>query len=224
MPERAVACAAWQGHLAGWLVAQLGPDDEAALAAHLAGCAACRGEADSLLAVVAVSLGADPGGEPWHVVRDDPPPTDLAERIVTRVATERRARVLRRAALALAGIAAAATLAVALWPTGSPALTGEPVAFVRHDPGVTASAVIAPEGEGSVVELTASGLDPETTYALWLTPPGGGYPQRVAAGTFRPDGEGTVDVRLRSALPPPETGRVWATTPEGEIALDTEPD
>ena len=72
------------------------------------------------------------------------------------------------------------------------------------------------------MELTAEGLDPAVTYALWLTPPGGGYAERVAAGTFRPDEDGKVDVRLRSALPAEDAGRVWATTPEGQIVLDTE--
>ncbi len=50
----------WQEDLAGWLVAQLPPDDEAALAAHLDGVPTCRAEADSLLAVAAVRLAADP--------------------------------------------------------------------------------------------------------------------------------------------------------------------
>ena len=58
-------------------------------------------------------------------------------------------------------------------------------------------AVVAPyEGGSSEVQLTATGLDPDITYALWLTPPGGGYDERVPAGTFRPDEDGTVDVRL----------------------------
>ena len=80
-----------------------------------------------------------------------------------------------------------------------------------------------PTAGGSLVALTAEGLDPKATYALWLTPPGGGYRERVAAGTFRPDSDGRVDVRLRSALPAEEMGRVWVTTPEGDIAMDTVP-
>jgi hypothetical protein len=73
-----------------------------------------------------------------------------------------------------------------------------------------------------VVELTASGLDPDTTYALWLTPVDGSYEQRVPSGTFRPDGEGEVDARLHSALPASEAARVWVTDPTGEVTLDTE--
>lgn len=223
MPEWLLACDAWQEHLAGWLVAQLAPDEEAALRAHLAGCAICRTEADGLLAVAAVSLGADPGAVPWRPAVDEEPPADLADRIVARVTSERRQHRVRRAAGVL-GIAAVVLLGVVLLrPDGDPSLTGEPVAFARQATGVEASATIAPDAGGSLVELTATGLDPGVTYALWLTPPGGGYPDRIAAGTFRPDADGDVAVRLRSALPAEEMDRVWATTPDGQIALDTEP-
>ena len=92
MADPSLACAEWQEDLAGWLVAQLDPEAEVALVEHLAGCRACQAEAESLLAVAAVSLGADPGGEPWHARRDASPPPDLADRIVARVAAERRGR------------------------------------------------------------------------------------------------------------------------------------
>lgn len=221
MPEPSVACVEWQGHLAGWLVAQLDPAEEAALDDHLAGCAACRAEADSLLVVAAVSLGADLGGEPWEPELDEAPPADLGDRIASRVAAERRRPTRRRAVLALVAVAAAVVLGVALRPDDA-ALDGEPVVFSRRAPGVEAAAVVAAEDGGSLVALTASGLDPDLTYALWLTPPGGGYEERVAAGTFRPDADGEVDVELRSALPAADMGRVWATTPGGDIALDTQ--
>lgn len=221
MPELTPACTAWQAHLGGWLVAQLGPDDEAALLEHLDACPVCRAEADSLLAVAAVSLGADPGAVPWRLAVDGPPPADLANRIVARVAGERRVRWGRRAAVSLA--AAALALGVAVLRTdGQAQLRGESVTFALRADDVEAAAVVAPEAGGSVVQLTASGLDPDLTYALWLTPPGDGYAERVPAGTFRPDDDGEVDVRLRSALPDGEMGRVWATTPEGKIVLDTE--
>ena len=218
------ACAEWREHLAAWLVAQVGPDDEAALVEHLSVCDRCSAEASSLLVVAAISLGADPGGEPWRPATDAAPPADLADRIVARVATERRGRRFRRAALALmATAAAAAVLGVVVTRDDQQPLDGEVVSFVRLAQGVEAEATVAPDGGGSLVALTAEGLDPASTYALWLTPPGGGYRERVAAGTFRPDSDGRVDVRLRSALPAEEMGRVWVTTPEGDIAMDTVP-
>ena len=223
MPEPTPACDAWQEHLAGWLVAQLPPGDEAALLEHLDACPVCQAEADSLLAVTAVSLGVDPGARPWRPVVEEPPPADLADRIVARVAGERRGRWGRRAAAALAGGAAALAVALVVRTNDDAPLRGEAVEFASLAQDVEASAVVAPEAGGSVVQLTAIGLDPAVTYALWLTPPGGGYAQRVPAGTFRPDAAGEVHARLHSALPAAKMGRVWATTPDGDIALDTEP-
>ncbi len=222
MREHPLACDEWQEHLAGWLVAQLPPEDEAALVDHLATCATCRAEADSLMSVAALTLGADPGSVPWQPSVDEPPPADLADRIVARVGSERRSQRWRRGLLAAAAVVAVVVGLVALRPEDA-SLDGEPVVFARQPAGAEASAVVAPDGDGSVVELTASGLDPDVTYAFWLTPPGGTYPQRVAAGTFRPDEDGTVDVRLHSPLPAADMGRAWATTPDGQIALDTEP-
>jgi hypothetical protein len=220
MVEHHTACAAWQDDLAGWLVAQIAPDREALLLDHLATCAACRIEADSLLAVTAVSLATDPDSLSEG---EEEPPAELGDRVLASIGAERRARRrLRTGVVALASAAAAVVAMVALQSDGQPArLEGEPVAFTVSPSGATVDAVIADEGQGSLVELVATGLDPEITYALWLSPPDGTWDDRVAAGTFRPDEQGEVDVRLRCALPVDEYGRVWATTPDGEIALDT---
>lgn len=221
MAERPAACPEWRDDLAGWLVAQLPPEREADLAEHLATCAVCRAEADSLLAVTAVSLAADPapvgGGR-------EVPSAELGDRIAARVAAERRARrVLTAGLVAVASAAAAIVVVIAVQRADDPdPIRGAEVAFTVVPPGAAVDAVIGADDEGSIVQLTASGLDPDVTYALWLSPPDGGWEDRVAAGTFRPDEDGEVDERLRCALPIAEYGRAWATTPEGEIALDTE--
>ena len=220
MAERPLACEAWRPALAGWLVAQLPPDEEAALLGHLDACATCRAEADSLLHVTALTLGADAGTSP----ASEAPSIGLGDRIVARVARERRARRAGRLALVASGAAAAVvTAALVTRDPGEPSLRGEPVAFVHEAEGVDASAVVAPEESGSIMELTVSGLDPDTTYSMWLTPPGGDWTDRVAAGTFRPDDDGEVEVRLHCSLPAHRMERAWATTPDGDIALDTEP-
>jgi Putative zinc-finger len=219
MVEHRLACADWQEDLAGWLMAQLAPEREARLVAHLETCAACRHDAESLLAVTAVALAADPEES---VGLADAPPPDLGDRIVAAISSERRTRrIARSVAVGLASAAAAIVAVVALQADGPSPLEGESVAFTVVPPGATVDAVIADEGRGSIVQLTASGLDPGVTYALWLSPPRGTWDDRVAAGTFRPDERGEVDARLRCALPADEYGRAWATTPGGEIALDT---
>lgn len=222
MAERPPACEAWRSAVAGWVVAQLDPHEEAELLEHLGACAVCRGEATSLLDVAAVSLGADLG----PIAADEvAPPADLGDRVLARVARERRARWAGRTATAMAAAAAAVTVAVATGVTrDDDPPRAEEVVFAREAPGVDAGAIVAPDGAGTVVLLTASGLDPEDAYTLWLTPPGGGYRDRTAVGTFRADGTGDVEVDLYSALPVDAVGRVWVTDTAGDITLDTEPD
>jgi predicted anti-sigma-YlaC factor YlaD len=221
MVEHPPACREWQEDLAGWLMAQLPPDREARLLAHLGGCVACRAEADSLLAVAALALATDPD-EPLAGAAQPTP--ELGDRIVARVAGERRAkRIVQAGLLFLAGIVVASVAIVALRDEGrGTPLQGEEVAFTVVPAGAQVEALVADDGRGSVVQLTASGLDPDLTYALWLSPPHGGWDDRIAAGTFRPAPDGTVAAHLRCALPPEEYGRLWATTPDGKIALDTE--
>jgi hypothetical protein len=219
MAERPVACVEWQEDLAGWLMAQLPPDREALFVGHLESCPTCRAEAGSLLDVTAVSLAVDP--DPVVDGADDPP-ADLGERIVATISAERRTRRRVRSGLvALAG-AAAAVVAIALLQQDTPSpLRGEELVFTVVPSGAAVEGVVAPDADGSLVELVATGLDPQITYALWLSPPEGTWDDRIAAGTFRPEADGEVRVRLRCALPVDEYGRAWATTPDGKVALDT---
>ncbi len=224
--ERRTACHAWQHDVGAWVVAQIDPARERLFDAHRAECDACRHEAASLAAVAAVALGVDPArGRLDETEPIDAPESDLAARIGSAIASERRRRRARRlaaVAAAAAGVTAGAVLAVAALRDPEPRpLRGEAVAFSVVPQGAAAAAVIAADGEGSIVQLVADGLDPGVTYALWLTRPGGTWDDRVPAGTFRPDAGGHVDVRLRCASAPDEYGRVWATTPDGEIALHT---
>ncbi|MET0727992.1 MAG: anti-sigma factor [Acidimicrobiales bacterium] len=225
MAERPTACEAWQADLAGWLSAQLPPDREAPLADHLAGCETCRAEADSLLAVAAVLLGTDPessnGGADQRAVRHQPPP-DLGDRILAAVAaTERRGRSVRIGlGLLLAAAAIAAFLVVRIDRSPDP-FPGDAVAFTVTPPGSEVTAVLSPDDGGTLVQLTATGLEPDVTYALWMSAPDATWQDRVPAGTFRPNEEGRVDATLHCAYPPNKYARVWATTPEGEVALDT---
>jgi anti-sigma factor RsiW len=224
MADRPLACEMWQEDLAGWLVAQISPERERALRAHLDGCAACRAEAASLQAVAAVSLAVDPVGGS-SAGPPEPAPEELGERIAAAFAAERGSR--RRRRVAAVGVAAAALLAVALAAAlvsrdDDRELAGDEIEVTVLPPGATAEVAVAPDDGGSVVELVATGLDPSVTYALWLSPRGGDWDDRVPAGTFRPDADGAVEVRLASAMPAEDAGRVWATTPEGEVALDTE--
>lgn len=222
MAEHPVACAAWQEDLAGWLVAQLPPEREARLVEHLAGCAACREEADSLGGVAAAMLAAAPSelGSGRPVGAGDAPSV-IVERAAVLVRRGRRARRMAWAGL----LSVVAVLVIALVASATRVdeteVEGTEVAFAVAPDGASASAVIAPDDGASVVELVATGLDPDLTYALWLSPLGATLDDRVPAGTFRPDERGDVSVVLRCSLPPDRYDRAWATTPTGAVVLDT---
>jgi hypothetical protein len=233
MADRPVSCEAWRSDLAAWATAQITPERETALDDHLASCAGCREEADALLAVAAVTLGAAvdggtatvaaPGGDGVGDA-DDRPPTDLGPRISARIARERRRQTVRRSLVAAVGAAAAAAVVVvALLLAGGDAgpgtVHGREFAFSTLPAGATAEATVGTDAAGSVVQLAASGLDPGRTYALWLSDPVT-HPERVPAGTFRPNADGQVDVVLHCSLPADQVGRVWATSPDG-LELDT---
>ena len=186
---------------------------------------ACSAEADSLLVVAAVSLGADPGGEPWRPATDAAPPADLADRIVARVATERRRPPLSPGGAGADGDGRRGGRARRRRDARRPAApaTVRPVAFVRLAQGVDAEATVAPDGGGSLVGPDGGGprprrhLRPLAHATRWRLP-------RARRGGHVPPGRATddVDVSLRSALPAEEMGRVWATTPDGDVALDTD--
>jgi uncharacterized protein YggT (Ycf19 family) len=62
--------------------------------------------------------------------------------------------------------------------------------------GASASAVLTPYASGTAIQLTATGLDPAQSYAVWLEDDAGG---RLSAGTFRPDGVGVARLSLTSS-------------------------
>lgn len=225
MAEHPMACEAWQEDLAGWLVAQLPPEREARLVEHLADCAACRGEADSLGGVAAALLAASPSElEPGRPAEAVAAPTAIVDRAAVVVRRARRARRMAWAGLLTLAASLVIGLVVSATRDDDAAIEGTEVAFAVAPDGASASAVIAEDDGASVVELVATGLEPDLTYALWLSPPGGTLDDRVPAGTFRPDERGNVSVLLRCSLPPDRYDRAWATTPTGAVVLDTRSD
>jgi hypothetical protein len=214
------ACDDRRGDLAAEALRRLEGPARDDLVAHVASCEACRTELARLRSVAEVLPLADP-----DAVGTTAPPA-LESRVLERVAAAQQAARGQRRNFAFVGIAAAAALVVgvivgSLVSLGSDGdarqLDGIEVAFREEPPGVDASATIAGDDDGTVVELDASGLDPDLVFALWLS---SGDGERVPAGTFRPDSDGTVEARLPCSLRFRDAARIWVTTPEGEVPLD----
>ena len=196
---KAEGCREWRERIAALFLGQLPEHERFATEAHLEGCPACRAEAEALAPVASLLGRADPD----RLVSVPTPPPQLGERILRRIAAERRSERRRRTRLrlGLAGAAAAAAAAAALTLVGSDHSTpSQTVAFRSLPRGASAEATLVPRPWGSEISVQVRGFRPGTLCQVWLRASGG---KRVPAGSFRYLYEGEGDhVGLSSALAP----------------------
>jgi hypothetical protein len=202
---KAEGCREWRERIGALPLGQLPEEERFATKAHLDGCPACRAEAEALAPVASLLGRADPD----RLVPAPAPPPRLGERIVGRIAVERRAERRRRTRLRLGLTAAAAAAVVAAVVTlgGSDQSTpSETVAFRSLPRGASAEATLAPRPWGSEVSVRVHGFRPGTLCQVWLRRSNG---KRVPAGSFRYvyDGEGD-HAGLSSALAPDDATAV----------------
>ena len=105
---KAEGCREWRERIGALLLGQLPEEERFATEAHLDGCPACRAEAEALAPVASLLGRADPD----RLVPAPAPPPRLGDRIVGRIAVERRGERRRRTRLRL-GLTAAAAAAAA---------------------------------------------------------------------------------------------------------------
>jgi anti-sigma factor RsiW len=197
-------CREWREALGAQVLGRLSEDEDAALRAHLEGCAACRAEAQ-LLAPLARLL---PLADPEQVSGAPSAPAGLRKRVERAVVQEERAerkRTRRRFAFGFSGaLAAAAAIAAALVLAlgndgGGPARQAR---FASLPSGVQVAAKLEPRDLGSQIKVHVDGVRPGTKCTVFLSGDNG---KRVAAGSFRyayhGDGDSAV---LTAALPPSE--------------------
>ena len=197
---KAEGCREWRERIGALVLGQLPDAERFATQAHLDGCPGCRAEADALAPLASLLGRADPD----RLAQPPAPPQRLGDRIVRRIAEERRAERRRRrrvrvALAATAAAAAAAAVAVLVTSTGSDQSTrSQTVAFRSLPPNAFAEATIAPRPWGSDISVKVYGFRPGALCQVWLRSSSG---ERVPAGSFRYvyDGEGD---HLSSALPP----------------------
>jgi hypothetical protein len=195
-------CRKWRESLGALALGQLGPEERAAIEAHLEGCPECRAEADLLAPVGSLLARAHPD----RLAPTPAPPPDLGDPIAGRFAAERRTARRRRIrvgiGLGAAAAAATAALLVALVFTGSTPSQRPPttVAFSGLPEGASVQASLEPRPWGSDVKLRVRGFRPGTLCTLWLRRADG---TRVPAGSFRYVYAGESDeAELSSGLEP----------------------
>jgi hypothetical protein len=192
------SCREWREALAAYALGRLPDEERASLDAHLEGCAACRAEAESLIAVSRLLPHADPerfGPAPV-------PPPELGKRIAATIGAERRAgRRKRRFRLGLAfgGAAAAAAAVLAIFVLSSGEGTGpeQHVAFRSLPAGVKIAATLEPQAFGTEIHMYVKGIRSGTLCQIFMRGPSG---DDVSAGTFRYRWGGDASAVLSAAL------------------------
>ncbi|MEX0755588.1 MAG: zf-HC2 domain-containing protein [Actinomycetota bacterium] len=205
--------------LGAFALGHLDEDETEAVRAHLEGCAACRAEADELLAVAGVLPLADPsrlGAQP-------DPPDDLLDGVLERIDRERRERHHTRQRSLAIRIGVAATIAVVvvaalvvLLPGERDGSGGEIVALASRVEGAVGEAIVHRDPASTWVELNTSGLEAGETYAVWLEESGSG--ERAPAGSFT-GVEGDLYISLYSTLPRDDAASIGVSTLDGEIVM-----
>jgi hypothetical protein len=196
-------CRELRTSLGAYSLGQLPEDEQAAIEAHLEGCAECRAELASLASVTRLLPLADA----TRVMSPAPRPSpQLGERIEELIGAERRAerkrRKRRRFAFGFAGIAtaaAAAVLAIAILPGGG-GDSGPPdqyISFTNVPKGVKVDAVLQPHAFGTEIHMYVSGVRSGTLCRVFLRGPDG---RRYPAGSFRYRWGDDSDAVLSSAL------------------------
>jgi hypothetical protein len=192
----------WKLSLGAYALSDLPPDERAALAAHLEGCAECRAELRSLEGVAALLPLADPARIEQPALR---PPADLGARIEAQIAAEsaREGRVKRRRRFrlgvggAVAAAAVAAVLAIAILPLGGENSPTQEVKFASVPNGVSIHATLEPHAFGTEIQMYVKGISSGTLCRVFLRNESG---QTFSAGSFRYRWGDDSEAELSSAL------------------------
>jgi hypothetical protein len=193
------SCREWREALGAYALGRLPGEERAGLEAHMEGCAACRAEAESLVAVSRLLPHADPerfGPAPV-------PPPELGKRIAATIGAEQRTRRHRRRlrfGLGFGGAtaaAAAAILAIFVLASGEGTGPEQHVSFRSLPQGVKIAATLEPQAFGTEIHMYVKGIRSGTLCAVFMRGPGG---TDVSAGTFRYRWGGDASAVLSAAL------------------------
>jgi Putative zinc-finger len=178
------SCRDRRASLGAYALGHLPEEERAALEAHLEGCPDCRAEVESLLGVAKLL----PYGDPAHFGPAPEPSPQLGSRIAATIAAERRQErrqaLRRRFAWTLSGAtaAAAAVLAIVLWPGGDDTAPDQYVKFTSVPSDIKMAALLEPHPYGTEIRMYVSGIRSGTLCQVFLRGTNGA---ELPAGTFR---------------------------------------
>ncbi len=189
------ACRPWREELGAFVLGQLGPDERAAVQAHLDGCVDCRAERDTLLPLAEILPLADPA---W-LTEAPAAPRGLGRKVERRVLSQQRNLRRRRLGIGLGLAGATATAAAALvlaFGGGSSGPAGTRVAFTNLPAGVEITGHLTDQPWGTEVSVYVHGMRWGTPCRVFLRGPSG----LIDAGSFRYSHEGDAGSSLGAAI------------------------
>lgn len=204
--------------LGAYALGQLDEPERTTLAAHLDGCAECRGELADIAPVVAGLRGVDPD----RLDATPTPPPELGEQIVSRAMSERRAGPRRGVLLAAAGVVVAAVVGGGVgYAVGgaAPDVPREPVVLQAADARVDASATVVPHTWGVEITLDADGFTPGEAYRVVVLDDTG---RQVEAGGFVGTGPARMQCNLNSTVLRAQAAGFDVLDPAGTVVLHGE--
>jgi hypothetical protein len=192
----------WRLSLGAYALGDLPPDEHAAVAAHLEGCAECRAELRSLEGPAALLSLADPDRIEAPAAG---PPADLGARIEAQIAAEgareghekRRRRRRLGVGGAVAAAAVAAVLAFAILSPGGESPPAQEVKFASVPKGISIDAKLEPHAYGTEIHMYVKGVRSGTLCRVFLRDGNG---RTFSAGSFRYRWGDDSEAELSSAL------------------------
>lgn len=210
--------------LGSYLLGALDPAERDRVATHLKGCVVCRDEFASYAALPGLMSRLSRE----EIVADqlDPPaallPRTLAAVEAERAASRGRVRRWRGAALGVAGLAAAASVAAVLVlpgagrsVPGAPPVSGRPLVATA---GAAGGGAVSLERRpwGTQVRLSLHDLPRQGTFTAWALDAHG---TRTPAATWRATPDGHAEVTGAVALDPADLSRLQISSSDGTPLL-----
>jgi putative zinc finger protein len=205
--------------LGAYVLGALDPVERAEVDAHLSLCTACRDE----LAALAAMPGLLARVRLEEMLEPLPSPSPaIAERLIERLRSTRRAR-RRRLAVAASAIALAVMIAgivVVTTPDTDGRGSGQIASVSATNPrtGVSARIGLRPASWGTAIRVRLRGVPPGTRCRLIALSRSG---RREIAGTWRATYDGTADVQTATAIPRGELASFAVMTTGGHTLVRT---
>ncbi|HEY5822203.1 MAG TPA: zf-HC2 domain-containing protein [Propionibacteriaceae bacterium] len=204
--------------LGAFVLDQLGETDRTLVRDHLAGCAECRAEVESLRPV-ATALGS----LDHSLVGSPVPPAELGDQVLRAVdsrrrAAARRSRLRRAGGAVLVAASVGVAFAVGSWyngPRNDPPVIA--VALQVDLPGIAANAGLVKHTWGTELKLQATGLTDGGSYTVTFVRDDG---SRVGAGSFLGTGSRPVRCSVNAALPIDRATALMVTDQAGTLVMD----